>query len=112
MSKGLGRTQRECMHSIERHPEGATTFTIAADVYNVKLDRDGNRMISDAQHVATARALRGLQRIGLIVGRQDMRFRQRLRDGSYDPNPSARAERCCIWVKAAALHPHPATKSR
>jgi hypothetical protein len=94
MSRGLGRTQRECLRAIARHPEGATTFTIAADAYDVQPDRDGNRMVSEAQHGATKRALAGLQRAGLVIGKQDMGVSQRLRDGTYN----GRAERCCIWV--------------
>ena len=30
-----------------------TTFNIAAEVYRVRRDQHGNRMVSDAQHVAT-----------------------------------------------------------
>ena len=40
-----------------------TTFTIAYDVYAVKSDRHGDRMCSEAQHVAVKRALSGLQRM-------------------------------------------------
>jgi hypothetical protein len=96
MSKGFGRTQRECLRAIDRYPWGATTYTIAADAYDVPPDRDGNRMISEAQHVATKRALAGLRRAGLVTGRQDMGYVRRLRDGTFDR--SGRAERCCIWV--------------
>jgi len=45
-----------------------TTYTIAADIYQVKPDKDGNRWIADAQHGAVKRALEGLQRKGRITG--------------------------------------------
>jgi hypothetical protein len=95
MSKGLGRTQRECLRSIERRTR-ASTFTIAADVYAVEPDRNDNRTITDAQHIATKRALTGLRRMGLVAGSQDMSVVKLLRDGNYDP--MGRAERCCIWT--------------
>jgi hypothetical protein len=108
MSKGLrlGRIQRGCLRVIEEYEaagKGPTTFSIAADVYRVRPDRHGNRMVSDAQHVATKRALASLRQKGLVSGRQDITVcpdgtklfphSRRLADGLY----SGRAERCCIW---------------
>jgi len=52
--------------------KGPTTFKIAAEVYRVRPDRRGNRMVSDAQHVATKRALASLRQKGLVSGRQDI----------------------------------------
>ena len=39
-----------------------TTYLIAAMAYAVQPDAEGNRLVSDAQHGATKRALEGLQR--------------------------------------------------
>jgi hypothetical protein len=55
MSRGLGWVQRECLRAIERCEctgKWATTFTIAAEVYRVKPDKNENRWINDTQHVA------------------------------------------------------------
>lgn len=106
MSKGLGRIQRGCLRVIEEYEAAGkrpTTFNIAAEVYQIKRDSLGNRMVSDAQHVATKRALASLRQKGVISGQQDIKVYpdgtkgfphcQRLADGSY----SGRAERCCIW---------------
>src|SRR5262249_18837820 len=93
-----------------------TTFNIAAEIYQVKRGRDGNRMINDAQHVATKRALANLRRKGLVAGHRDAsvtpygtksdraiaaennisittmrRVREQLGQ-AY-----ANAERCCLW---------------
>ena len=107
MSRGLGRIQRECLRIIEAYQEEIgrkpTTFDIIADVYQIKPDRNGDRMFNDAQHVATKRALAGLRRKGLVVGEQDVTVfpdgrrvltlcRQHA-DGSYGPH----SERCCFW---------------
>src|SRR6267142_7115596 len=77
MSKGLGRIQRECLRVIESWEVAVkkpTTFNIAAEVYQVRRDRHGNRMINDAQHVATKRALASLRHKGLVAGQQDVRI--------------------------------------
>ena len=59
MSQGLGRIQRGCLRVIEEYRAAGkmpTTFNIAAEIYRVRPDRHGNRMVSDAQHIATASA--------------------------------------------------------
>ena len=96
MSRGLGQIQRACLKVIEewdhqKWPPWPTTFNIAADVYQVKPDADGNHFVSDAQHVATKRALEGLQRKGLICG---------IRTG-ISPNKDGKAERCLHWMTPA-----------
>jgi hypothetical protein len=71
MSRGLGHVQNGCLVAIwqyERDGELPTTYTIAAEVYHVAPDEDGNRYVTDAQHVAVKRALAGLQRNGRIIG--------------------------------------------
>jgi hypothetical protein len=96
MSRGLGRIQRECLRVIAGYEAGGvrpTTFNVAADVYHVEHDADGSRMINDAQHVATKRALATLRRKGLVTGQQDMGRTQMLADGSC----TGYAERCCLW---------------
>jgi hypothetical protein len=74
MSRGLGRTQRECLLSIETHNAGGEepdTFKITCDVYAIKPDKHGSRMCSDTQHSAVKRALRTLRTAGRITGRDD-----------------------------------------
>ena len=72
MTKGLGWVQPACLLAIEQYDEddmpGPTTYQVAAAIYEVQPDKDGNRFISDAQHVATKRALEGLQRKGHVIG--------------------------------------------
>jgi hypothetical protein len=101
MSRGLGRIQRECLRVIANYEAGGkrpTTFNVAAEVYQVRRDRHGNRMINDAQHTATKRALSGLRSKGLVVGRQDIKT---LPDGDrifeFVGPDGLRAERCCFW---------------
>ena len=76
-----------------------TTFNIAAEVYRVRPDRHGNRMVSDAQHVATKRALAALRRMGLVTGQQHLALARSISDG--------RSERCCFWsmVRSDASQP-------
>lgn len=92
MSRGLGRIQRGCLRVIEEYEavgKSPTTFAIAAEVYRIRRDQNGNRRISDAQHVATKRALASLGRMGLVAGQQHL---ERMRSGE-DSN----SERCCFW---------------
>ena len=60
MSRGLGKVQRACLACIEDYEQRAelpTTFNIAADVYQIKRNKKGERLIRDAQHVAVKRAI-------------------------------------------------------
>jgi len=63
MSRGFGRVQWGCLLAIwwyereRKHPP--TTFDIAAWVYKIKRDNTGDRLISDAQHVAVKRRSKG-----------------------------------------------------
>jgi hypothetical protein len=71
VSRGLGWVQRACLTAIREYEASGkwpTTFNIAATVYQIDPDADGNRWVSDAQHVAVKRALEGLRRKGHIVG--------------------------------------------
>ena len=55
MSAGPGWVQMACLWRIQKYEErgeSPTTFNIAAEVYQVKPDKDGNRYVTDAQHVA------------------------------------------------------------
>ena len=77
MSRGLGWVQQACFEAICKREATKkdlwpTTYTVAADIYQVKPDKDGNRWIADAQHVAVKRALEGLQRKGRIIGFRDL----------------------------------------
>jgi hypothetical protein len=89
----MGRVQRACLAVIDRYEADGklpTTYNISADVYEVAPDAEGNRLVSDAQHVAVKRALENLRRKGHIVG-----FRtQRTRDPGYDH----RTELCHHWM--------------
>jgi hypothetical protein len=92
MSRGLGRIQQGCLTTVgqyERAGKLPTTFNIAAEVYRVKRDKDGNRIVSDAQHVAVKRALEGLQRQGKLIG---------FRTDSAVLDGSGRTELCHHWM--------------
>lgn len=99
MSRGLGAIQRGCLQVIadyEAEGRTPTTFNIAAEVYHVERDRDGNRMVSDAQHVAVKRALSSLQRQGFVTG---------WRDSEHTPYPPGhpdcgKQERSHYWRRA------------
>ena len=62
MSKGLGYIQRGCLRVIEEYEAAGkrlTTFNVAAEVYRVRPDRRGNRMVSDAAPQEKGRGVRG-----------------------------------------------------
>jgi hypothetical protein len=81
-------------------------FSIAAEVYQVRPNLRGNRLVSDAQHVATKRALANLRHRGLVSGQQDISVRT---DGTKIlallGQDGRHAERCCIWSMAARSEP-------
>ena len=99
MSRGLGWVQSACLYIIKRDEgkRGVTTYTIAADVYQVKPDKHGDRLISDAQHVAVKRALEGLQRKGMVIGFRDTYHRRGERSFSSD------IELCHVWMTEKGL---------
>jgi hypothetical protein len=93
MSRGLGRIQQGCLVAIrqyERDGKLPTTYNITAEVYHVKRDKDGNRIVTDAQHVAVKRALEGLQHQGKVIG-----FRT---NSARDPGYDGRTELCHHWM--------------
>jgi len=95
MDRGLGWVQLACLHSAKQHERKRwppTTYAIAADVYQIKPDRNGDRLISDAQHGAVRRALEGLQRKGMVIGFRDT-FHAR----------NGRIELCHIWMTEKGL---------
>jgi hypothetical protein len=102
MSRGLGRIQRECLRVIESYEAAGkrpTTFSIAAEIYQVERTPDGSRMINDAQHVATKRALANLRHKGLVSGQQEFTVYpdgQKIFHLAMSPT-DGRAERCCLW---------------
>ena len=82
---GLGRIQRGCLRVIEEYEAAGkrpTMLNIASEVYRVRPDR-----LSDAQHVATRRALTSLRQKGLVSGQGDIQFApegpQRLADARF-----------------------------
>jgi hypothetical protein len=95
MSKGLGRIQRGCLRVLGEYEAAGkrpTMLNIASEVYRVSPDR-----LSDAQHVATRRALTSLRQKGLVSGQGDIQFAPegpqrladaRFRDGYPDDRPS------------------------
>jgi hypothetical protein len=100
MSKGFGRIQRGCLRVIGEYEVAGkrpTMFNIASEVYRVRPDR-----LSEAQHVATRRALASLRQKGLVSGQEDIQFAlerpqrladSRLRECGVDQNEwTARAE--------------------
>jgi len=71
MSRGPGWVQMACLWVIRNYEddgESPTTFDIAAAVYQIKPDADGNYEFTDAQYIAVKRALAGLQRRGRVIG--------------------------------------------
>jgi hypothetical protein len=94
MSRGLGWVQQTCLLVIREYEDDGelpTTYNIAATVYQVEPDKDGCRLVNDAQHVAVKRALEGLQRKGHIIGFRDV-GRARI------PGVDGRAELAHFWA--------------
>ena len=72
MSKGfgLGRIQRGCLRVIGQYEAAGkrpTILHIASEIYRVRPDR-----LSEAQHVATRRALTSLRQKGLVSGQGEI----------------------------------------
>lgn len=67
MSQGLGWLQRAVLSVLDAEDRRVDTFEIAATVYSVQRDEDGNRWITDAQHAAVRRALASLAKQGRAV---------------------------------------------
>ena len=102
MSRGLGRIERDCLRVIEEYEAAGrkpTTFNIAAQVYRVERNRRGNRMINEAQHVATKRALASLRRKGLVSGQQDTAVFPSGEKYFPHADSAGRALRCCYWSR-------------
>jgi hypothetical protein len=59
----------------------------------IKPDEDGDRIVSDAQHVAVKRALEGLQRKGLIIGFRD----------THNRGEHSDIELCHVWMTEEGL---------
>ena len=93
MSRGLGSTQQACLRAIQNaNGEPLTTYDIVAEVYGLTLDDP----ISDAQHVATKRALSGLRCEGQIFSHV---ARARRSTGEW--------ERCRLWSSRPPEPPAP-----
>jgi len=72
MPKGLGRIQRGCLRILGEYETAGkrpTMLNIASEVYRVRPDR-----LSEAQYVATRRALTSLQQKGLVSGQGEIQF--------------------------------------
>jgi len=70
--KGLGRIQRGCLRVLGEYAAASkrpTMLNIASEVYRVRPDR-----LSEAQHVATRRALASLQQKGLVSGQGEIQW--------------------------------------
>ncbi|MBR1237732.1 hypothetical protein [Bradyrhizobium sp. AUGA SZCCT0182] len=72
MSRGLGRIQREVLALIAarriRDKEcDLDTYQLTRLVYDVKPDENDFHRLTDAQVVAVRRALRGLERAGMVA---------------------------------------------
>jgi hypothetical protein len=121
MSKGFGRVQLACLNAIKacEVDNWPTTYTIAADVYEVVPDKHGNRLINDAQHVAVKRALGGLQVKGVVIGFRDASISRDRGESNHamairlgEPPVSikrrraeddGRVQQCHIWMTEAGL---------
>jgi len=101
MPTGLGWLQRECLRVIELYEADGktpTTRDIAAIVYRVKRDREGQPLISKAEYFLIRHALTALRSRQLVKGKQEIAvtksgsriFAKRGPDG-FGP------ERCCFW---------------
>jgi hypothetical protein len=65
MSSGPGRVQRHALEILSREPGKMwNAFDIAAEVYEIGEDRDGEWIIPDAPAVAVRRALLDLRKQG------------------------------------------------
>jgi hypothetical protein len=100
MSRGLGWVQRECLRIIGSAPKNPTTYQVAAEVFQVKADEYGDRMITEAQHVATKRALASLRSKGLVKSREDAEIEDGKKSFQHVRPGTHRAERCCFWTIA------------
>jgi hypothetical protein len=77
----VSRLELACLRVLDSLDDEPTTFTVVAEVFRVARDARGDRIISDAQHIAVKRALSNLRRRGWISG-------WRVGDGN----------RCCRWL--------------
>jgi hypothetical protein len=64
MSRGPGRIERELVSILNSQSGYSDAFALAAAVYHVQPDKDGNITLNDAQLVSVRRALNSLQRAG------------------------------------------------
>ena len=97
MSKGLVWLQRECLRVIKAYDAAGklpTTFNIAAEIYQIKKDQLGNRWVSNAQHLATERALAALRKSGLVSGEQKITI---LSDGTKLLSLASDGRAVCCW---------------
>ena len=67
MRRGYGTLQRRLLAILNTEDRVFETYTLVADAFDVKADRDGVRLISTAQMSAVRRALRGLVRDGAVI---------------------------------------------
>ena len=66
-SRGYGALQRRLLAILNAANRVFETYSLVADAFDVKADRDGVRLISTAQMSAVRRALRGLVRDGAVI---------------------------------------------
>ena len=66
-SRGYGALQRRLLAILNAEDRVFETYSLVADAFDVKADRDGVRLISTAQMSAVRRALRGLVRDGGVI---------------------------------------------
>jgi hypothetical protein len=100
MSRGLGRVQRDCLRIITEYEKAGkppTTYNIVAEVYQVQRDENGNRRVTDAQHVAVKRALGVLRRQGRVIGWHDSEHTPY----AAGDRKNGHIERCHYWRLAS-----------
>lgn len=89
--------QRRLLESLA-DGERRHSLTLAAVVYNVQRDQDGNRWVSDAQAASVLRALRRLAQDGWVVN-----LGRGFRNGS-EGTEAAHTAYPTYWELARSLH--------
>lgn len=100
MSRGHGRIQRDLLAVLESQNRVFDAFLLAAEVYDIEPDDDGQALVSDAMLVSVRRALVKLAAEGKIIKlirlkRSEPRFASR----TYWANERFGVWLKCRWIK-------------
>jgi hypothetical protein len=80
------RLELACLRAIDNWDDDSTSLNVAGEVYQLARDENGDRWVTEAQHIAVYRALASLRRKGWISGVRDL----------Y-------GNRCCLWRRRRFL---------